>query len=96
PADERHFARQVSDHVGTRYHQVELDPKELPELLPRVVWHLGQPNADPITVSSYALFAAVREAGFTVALTGDGADEMFGGYRRMRVAAEAAAAGEPW
>ncbi|WP_327295529.1 MULTISPECIES: asparagine synthase (glutamine-hydrolyzing) [unclassified Streptomyces] len=96
PDDERHFARQVSDHAGTRYHQVELVPEELPELLPRVVWHLGQPNADPITVSSYALFAAVREAGFTVALTGDGADEVFGGYRRMRAAAEAAGVGKPW
>ncbi|WP_328378488.1 asparagine synthase (glutamine-hydrolyzing) [Streptomyces sp. NBC_00440] len=96
PDDERHFARQVSDHAGTRYHQVELDPDELPELLPRVVWHLGQPNADPITVSSYALFAAVREAGFTVALTGDGADEVFGGYRRMRAAAEAAEMGKDW
>ncbi|ARP72865.1 asparagine synthetase B [Streptomyces pluripotens] len=96
PDDERHFARQVSDHAGTRYHQVELDPVELPDLLPQVVWHLGQPNADPITVSSFALFAAVREAGFTVALTGDGADEVFGGYRRMRTAAEAAEVGEPW
>ncbi|MEU9044986.1 MULTISPECIES: asparagine synthase (glutamine-hydrolyzing) [unclassified Kitasatospora] len=96
PDDERHFARQVSDHAGTSYHQVELDPKELPDLLPRVVWHLGQPNADPITVSSYALFAAVREAGFTVALTGDGADEVFGGYGRMRAATEAAEAGRPW
>ncbi|MEV7770849.1 asparagine synthase (glutamine-hydrolyzing) [Kitasatospora sp. NPDC086791] len=96
PEDERHFARLVSDHAGTAYHQVELDPKELPDLLPRVVWHLGQPNADPITVSSYALFAAVREAGFTVALTGDGADEVFGGYGRMRAAAEAAERGGPW
>ncbi|CAM2825452.1 asparagine synthase (glutamine-hydrolyzing) [Streptomyces albus] len=96
PDDERHFARAVSDHAGARYHQVELDPVRLPELLPHVVRHLGQPNADPITVSSYALFAAVREAGFTVALTGDGADEAFGGYRRMRNAAEAAAAGKPW
>ncbi|MGW1173653.1 asparagine synthase (glutamine-hydrolyzing) [Kitasatospora sp. NPDC002543] len=96
PDDERHFARLVSDHAGTAYHQVELNPKELPDLLPRVVRHLGQPNADPITVSSYALFAAVREAGFTVALTGDGADEVFGGYGRMRAAARAAEAGRPW
>lgn len=96
PDDERRFAREVSDHAGTRYHQVELDPARLPELLPDVVRHLGQPNADPITVSSYALFAAVREAGFTVALTGDGADEAFGGYRRMRTAAEAAEAGGSW
>jgi asparagine synthase (glutamine-hydrolysing) len=54
-----------------------------------VVWHLGQPNADPITLSTYALFRAVRDAGFKVALTGDAADEVFGGYDRMRAAVEA-------
>jgi asparagine synthase (glutamine-hydrolysing) len=96
PDDERHFARLVSDHAGTSYHQVELDPAVFPELLPKVVWHLGQPNADPITLSTYALFDAVHQAGFKVALTGDGADEVFGGYDRMRVAVRAAAAGIDW
>lgn len=96
PNDERHYARQVARRTGASYHQVEIDPVTLPELLPDTVWHLGQPNADPITVSSYALFAAVGAAGFKVALTGDGADEVFGGYDRMRAAEQAAAAGRPW
>ncbi|MEU9438262.1 asparagine synthase (glutamine-hydrolyzing) [Streptomyces sp. NPDC048252] len=96
PFDERHFAREAADHVGAVYHQVELDPATLPELIEDVVWHLGQPNADPITVSTYALFAAVREAGFKVALTGDAADEVFGGYARMRAAFETASSGGDW
>jgi asparagine synthase (glutamine-hydrolysing) len=96
PSDERHYARQVAEHTGARYHQVELDPAEFPDLLPKVVWHLGQPNADPIALSSYALFGAVHEAGFRVTLTGDGADEAFGGYGRMRAAAAAVEAGKPW
>jgi asparagine synthase (glutamine-hydrolysing) len=86
PGEERHFAREVADAVGTRHHQVEIDPATFPDLLPDVVWHLGQPNADPITLSTYALFQAVREAGFKVALTGDASDEQFGGYDRMREA----------
>lgn len=86
PQDERGFARQVAEHCGTRHHQVEADPGEFPALLGEVVRHLGQPNADPITVSTYALFAAVRQAGFKVALTGDAADEWFGGYDRMKAA----------
>jgi asparagine synthase (glutamine-hydrolysing) len=86
PGEERHFAQEVADAVGTRHHQVEIDPATFPDLLPDVVWHLGQPNADPITLSTYALFRAVREAGFTVALTGDASDEQFGGYDRMREA----------
>ncbi|GHC32158.1 asparagine synthase (glutamine-hydrolyzing) [Streptomyces cinnamoneus] len=86
PFDERAFAAEAARHAGTVHHEVEADPAEFVTLLPDVVARLGQPNADPITVSSYALFRAIREAGFTVALTGDGADEVFLGYRRMQQA----------
>ncbi|MGW5259202.1 asparagine synthase (glutamine-hydrolyzing) [Streptomyces sp. NPDC004012] len=89
PGDERRYARQIAERTGAVYHQVEIDPATFPDLVADVVWHLGQPNADPITLSTYALFRAVRDAGFKVALTGDGADEVFGGYDRMRAAAEA-------
>lgn len=96
PFDERHFAREVAERVRSAHHQVEVDPDDFPALLEETVWHLGQPNADPIALSSYVLFRAVRDAGFTVALTGDAADEVFGGYDRMRQAAERAAAGADW
>ncbi|MFD8376786.1 asparagine synthase (glutamine-hydrolyzing) [Streptomyces sp. NPDC059688] len=96
PFDERHFAREVADRARTVHHEVEIDPAGFPGLLEDTVWHLGQPNADPIALSTYALFRAIREAGFTVALTGDGADEVFGGYERMRLATERAAAGADW
>ncbi|MEU8708603.1 asparagine synthase (glutamine-hydrolyzing) [Streptomyces sp. NPDC048565] len=86
PFDERDFAAEAARHAGTVHHEVEADPTEFATLLPEVVARLGQPNADPITVSSYALFRAIRESGFTVALTGDGADEVFLGYRRMQQA----------
>ncbi|WP_331739316.1 asparagine synthase (glutamine-hydrolyzing) (plasmid) [Streptomyces sp. NBC_00637] len=96
PFDEKHFARAVADRAGAHHHQVEIDPADFPALLEATVRHLGQPNADPIALSTYALFTAVRQEGFTVALTGDAADEVFGGYARMRAAAETAAAGGDW
>ncbi|MCY0952985.1 asparagine synthase (glutamine-hydrolyzing) [Streptomyces sp. H27-S2] len=96
PFDERHFARQAAERARAVYHQVEIDPADFPALLEETVWHLGQPNADPIALSTYALFKAVRAAGFTVALTGDAADEVFGGYGRMQHASEVAAAGAAW
>ncbi|MER5595987.1 asparagine synthase (glutamine-hydrolyzing) [Streptomyces sp. NPDC002265] len=96
PFDERHFARQVAEHAGTVHHQVEIDPADFPALLEDVVWHLGQPNADPIALSTLALFTAVRDAGFKVALTGDAADEVFGGYGRMRAATEDPTADGDW
>jgi asparagine synthase (glutamine-hydrolysing) len=76
----------VASRFGTRHHQVEIDPATFPDLIPDVVWHLGQPNADPITLSTFALFKSVKEAGFKVALTGDASDEFFGGYDRLRTA----------
>ncbi|MEV7566135.1 asparagine synthase (glutamine-hydrolyzing) [Streptomyces tanashiensis] len=86
PDSEAAYARSVARRARTVHHEVAVDPDELGSLLTRTVRHLGQPNADPITLSTYALFRAVRQNGFTVALTGDGADELFGGYDRMRAA----------
>ncbi|MFF0477128.1 asparagine synthase (glutamine-hydrolyzing) [Streptomyces sp. NPDC004284] len=93
PDSEASYARAVARRARTVHHEVAVDPDELGSLLTRTVRHLGQPNADPITLSTYALFRAVRQNGFTVALTGDGADELFGGYDRMRAAL---AAGPAW
>ena len=95
PGSEAAHARSVARRARTVHHEVAVDPDELGSLLTRTVRHLGQPNADPITLSTYALFRAVRQNGFTVALTGDGADELFGGYDRMR-AAPAAPEGSDW
>ncbi|MER7140666.1 MULTISPECIES: asparagine synthase (glutamine-hydrolyzing) [Streptomyces] len=95
PGDERAFAAEVSRHTGTVHHQVEIDPSTFPDLMGDVVRHLGQPNADPITLSTFSLFRAVRDAGFKVALTGDAADELFGGYARMTQAV-AAPEGTDW
>lgn len=91
PDSEAPYARSMARRARTVHHEVVVDPDEIPSLLTRTIRHLGQPNADPIALSTYALFRAVRESGFTVALTGDGADELFGGYDRMRAAVNAPA-----
>ncbi|MFI6697305.1 asparagine synthase (glutamine-hydrolyzing) [Streptomyces sp. NPDC050433] len=95
PDSEHTYARAVALRSRTVHHQVEADPAEFASLLTRTVRHLGQPNADPIALSTYALFRAVHQSGFSVALTGDGADELFGGYDRLR-AALAAPEGADW
>lgn len=93
PGDERSYAQEMARHVGTTHHEVLIDPAAIPELLQRTISHLGQPNAAPICVSTFMLFDAIHDAGFKVALTGDGADELFGGYRHAR---DAVAAGDDW
>jgi len=55
------------------HHDLVIGPKDLTELVLRTVWHLGQPNANPAAVGIFALFRAVRETGFTVALNSENA-----------------------
>jgi asparagine synthase (glutamine-hydrolysing) len=82
PSDERHFAEEVAQHCDTRHHQVLLEPADFPGIIDRFIRHLDQPNNAPHSLSTFALFQAIHEAGFKVALTGDGADELFSGYVR--------------
>ncbi|WP_159850071.1 asparagine synthase (glutamine-hydrolyzing) [Nocardia sp. CY41] len=87
PADERHYATEVAQRYGTRHTQVELDPRQFPDLIGKFVAHLDQPNNAPHSLATFGLFEHIHDAGFKVAVTGDGADELFAGYTRFRAAA---------
>ncbi|MEU3526790.1 asparagine synthase (glutamine-hydrolyzing) [Streptomyces sp. NPDC038707] len=91
--DELPFARLAARVNGARLEEVRVGGADVPEVLPAVVRSLGQPNSDPIIVSTYRLFEAVRAAGFPVALTGDASDELFGGYDRFRALAHSGDSG---
>jgi asparagine synthase (glutamine-hydrolysing) len=73
-------ARAVSRALGTDHHEVVLTPRAA-EVLPRLVWHLDEPMADSSIVPSFYVSRAAREH-VTVALSGDGGDEVFAGYER--------------
>jgi asparagine synthase (glutamine-hydrolysing) len=78
-------AAKVADELGTHHHALLLDPDELPELLPWMVWHLEEPiGREDIAY----LFIAAREAARHVdlVLTGFGFDGLFAGLPRHRVA----------
>jgi asparagine synthase (glutamine-hydrolysing) len=83
--DESGYASQVARHLGTRHHlfRVRL---ELLDLMPKVVWHFGEPYADSSALPTWVLAERTR-AHVTVALGGDGGDEGFGGYDWYRTAA---------
>ena len=80
--DESAYARAVARHYGTEHRELEVGPVD-PGLLARMAWHLGEPLADPAAVPTFQLSELTR-AHVTVALSGDGGDESFGGYRRYR------------
>ncbi|MDP2655161.1 MAG: asparagine synthase (glutamine-hydrolyzing) [bacterium] len=72
-------AREQSDALQTTHTEIILDPDEYFAALPHIAWHFDEPVADP---SAVALYFLAREASkhVKVVLSGEGADELFGGY----------------
>lgn len=78
--DEISWARELADELHIENNSKHIDEQEYWESLPRVQWHMDEPSADP---SAVALYFVDREAAKKVkaVLSGEGADEFFGGYR---------------
>jgi asparagine synthase (glutamine-hydrolysing) len=79
--DERPFARAVAKRFGTEHHEEVVHPEAV-ELVERLVWHHDQPFGDSSAVPTFLLNEVARK-NVTVALSGDGGDELFGGYERF-------------
>jgi asparagine synthase (glutamine-hydrolysing) len=80
--DEWEAARDLSESFGVRVEEVRLEAAELPQALERAAWHYDEPLARPHHLAAYAVARAARRAGLKVLLSGEGGDEVFGGYRR--------------
>jgi asparagine synthase (glutamine-hydrolysing) len=78
--DERRFARDAARHLGTEHHEFVVEPSAL-DILPRLIWHYDEPFGDSSAIPTMALCELTRRE-VTVALSGDGGDELFGGYNR--------------
>ena len=72
-------ARRTARYLKIKHHQYFISPEEFIQHLPRLIWHLDEPVADPAAISLYFVARAAREK-ITVSLSGEGADEVFGGY----------------
>lgn len=83
--DELPYARQIAERFGADHHELLVRPDAV-ELLPKLVRHYGEPFADHSAIPSFYLAEMARRH-VTVALTGDGGDEAFGGYGRYAHAA---------
>jgi len=81
--NELEYARTVAAHLKTDAHEHVVNP-DIADLLPKLAWHLDEPFADSSAVPTYYVSKAAREH-VTVALSGDGGDELWAGYARHRV-----------
>jgi len=79
--DELDQARAVADRLGTRHHEITISSQEYLDFLPAAVWHLEEPIATASTPAFHRVCELARRH-VKVVLTGQGADEPFGGYAR--------------
>jgi asparagine synthase (glutamine-hydrolysing) len=78
--DESSYQRLVAAYLGSQHHILRCDTQQLAAALPKMVYHTEAPQLRPGPISMMLLSEYVRQLGFKVVLTGEGADEFFLGY----------------
>ncbi len=77
--DETRYARMIAEKFQTRHREVFVTPKEFQDFIPSLVWHMDEPVTESAAISLYFVAKLARED-VTVVLSGEGSDEVFGGY----------------
>jgi len=80
--DDAVYARKVAAQFGVKLHEIELSP-DIVDMLPRMVDALDEPIGDAAAINTVLMCEAARARGVKVILSGMGADELFGGYRKQ-------------
>jgi asparagine synthase (glutamine-hydrolysing) len=81
--DEADAARDFADRLGANHYEQTVEPHAI-DLISKLAWHYDEPFADSSAVPTYYVSQVARRH-VTVALSGDGGDENFAGYRRYRL-----------
>lgn len=81
--DESHLAREFAQIIGSQHHEITFSLADF-DYLPEIVRRLEEPECSATCLPLYLLYKACHEAGFKVVVTGEGADELLGGYHWYR------------
>lgn len=84
--DETEHQRAMVAHLHSKHHEVVCTKDDIARVFPDVIFHAERPILRTAPAPLYLLSGLVREAGYKVVLTGEGADEIFGGYDLFREA----------
>jgi asparagine synthase (glutamine-hydrolysing) len=84
--DETCFQQQLVAHLGTDHRSIAINRADILENLPAVIWHCESPLLRTAPVPLWILSGLVRDNQYKVVLTGEGADEVFGGYNIFKEA----------
>ena len=82
--DETPYQRLMAQHIGAEHHEIVVSRSDIADAFPQVIRHAERPILRTAPAPLYALSGLVRRHGIKVVLTGEGADEMFGGYDLFR------------
>lgn len=81
-SDDATYARELANRLNIKLHEIEISP-DIVKLLPQMVKTLDEPIGDGAAINTYLICQGARQMGTKVLLSGMGADELFGGYRRQ-------------
>lgn len=80
--DDTAVAQRTADFFGCHHTEIVMEP-DVASLLPKLIWHMDEPTADPAIIAAYLVNREARKD-VTVLLSGIGGDELFGGYRKYQ------------
>src|SRR6185295_14500551 len=82
--DEGDIAREMAARAGANFHPIPISQSDVADHFADAIWHSETLFSNGHGVSKYLLSRAVRDAGYKVVYTGEGSDEIFGGYVHFR------------